>query len=284
MSDISDTESEVYATEVNPSATEKTMAENSNPKKAFGSPAADQVLQVLDYLSAQRGPVPASAVARTLNLPRSTTYQLLRVMEHRGFVVHSPESRRYGLGVRAFELGSGYARQQPLVLLGSPILRRLVADTGHSGHLAVLHGTDVVYLVEERTHKGPRLVSDVGVRLPAHLTATGRAILHTLPKAQLRALYPDATSPLPRRHGSGPETLKDLRELLRQGRQRGFATEHGEVTDGLASIAVAVTDRTGWPVAAVAITAPENDLSDDIASATVTRVREAADELSTRLG
>jgi DNA-binding IclR family transcriptional regulator len=170
------------------------------------------------------------------------------------------------------------------VLLGSPILRRLVADTGHSGHLAVLHGTDVIYLVEERTHHGPRLVSDVGVRLPAHLTATGRAILHTLPKAQLRALYPDATSPLPRRHGGGPETLKDLKELLRQGRQRGFATERGEVTEGLASVAVAVTDRTGWPVAALAITAPEKDISDDTASHTVTRVREAASELSTRLG
>ena len=262
----------------------KTMAEKQSPKKAFGSPAADQVLQVLDYLSAQRGPVPASAVARTLNLPRSTTYQLLRVMEHRGFVVHSPESRRYGLGVRAFELGSGYARQQPLVLLGSPILRRLVADTGHSGHLAVLHGTDVVYLVEERTHKGPRLVSDVGVRLPAHLTATGRAILHTLPKAQLRALYPHAAIRLPRRQGSGPETLKDLKELLRKGRQRGFATEHGEITEGLASIAVAVTDGTGWPVAAIAITAQENELGHQNAFANVNRVVGAAKELSRRFG
>ena len=259
------------------------MAEQAATKKAFGSPAADQVLHVLDYLSTQRGPVPASSIARALSIPRSTTYQLLRVMEHRGFVVHVPESRRYGLGVRAFELGSGYARQQPLVLLGSPILRRLVSDTGHSGHLAVLHGTDVIYLVEERTHKGPRLVSDVGVRLPAHLTATGRAILHTLPKAQLRALYPDASSPLPQRHHHGPNSLRELKELLRQGRQRGFATEHGEVTEGLASIAVAVTDRTGWPVAAIAITAPESDMSDSGLSMKEARVREAGAELSLRL-
>jgi len=253
-------------------------------KKAFGSPAADQVLQVLDYLSKQRGPIPATAIARTLGIPRSTTYQLLRVMEQRGFVVHVPERKRYGLGVRAFELGSGYARQQPLVLLGSPILRRLVADTGHSGHLAVLHGTDVIYLVEERTHRGPRLVSDVGVRLPAHLTATGRAILSALPTAQLRALYPDARIPLARRHDDGPTTLKELKDLLRITRQRRFATEHGEVTEGLASIAIAVTDRTGWPVAALAITAPEKDISDDVASDTVTRVRSAAQELSARLG
>lgn len=261
-----------------------TTAGTPPSKKAFGSPAADHVLQVLDFLSGLRGPAPASAIVRALGLPRSTVYQLLRVMEHRGFVVHVCETRRYGLGVRAFELGSGYARQQPLVLLGSPILRRLVSDTGHSGHLAVLHGTDVIYLVEERTHRGPRLVSDVGVRLPAHLTATGRAILATLPQAQLRALYPDASIPLPQRHDHGPQSLKELRELLRQARQRGFATEHGEVTEGLASIAVAATDRTGWPVAALAVTAPEKDLSDDKTSTIVTRVVGAAAELSSRLG
>lgn len=254
-------------------------------KKAFGSPAADQVLQVLDLLSRQRGPLPASSISRSLDIPRSTTYQLLRVMEQRGFVVHLPERGRYGLGVRAFELGSGYARQQPLVLLGSPLLRRLVADTGHSGHLAVLHGTDVIYLVEERTHRGPRLVSDVGVRLPAHLTATGRAILQALPPAQLRALYPDARVPLFTRNSKGPVTIKELKTLLRPTRQRGFATEHGEVTPGLASIAVAVTDRTGWPVAAVAITAEEKTLSDEGATTEVVGlVRLAATELSERLG
>jgi DNA-binding IclR family transcriptional regulator len=253
------------------------------PKKAFGSPAADQVLHVLDYLSTQRGPIPASAIARALHLPRSTTYQLLRVMEHRGFVVHIPARSRYGLGVRAFELGSGYARQQPLVLLGEPLVRRLVADTGHSGHLAVLHGTDVIYLVEERGHKGPRLISDVGVRLPAHLTATGRALLAALPPAQLRALYPDATTPLATRHGVGPKTLRELKTLLSTTRQRGCATEHGEVTEGLASVAVAVTDRTGWPVAALAITAPEGDITDSGSSTLAATVSEAAADLSRRL-
>jgi len=252
-------------------------------KKAFGSPAADQVLQVLDYLSTQRGPSQAQTIAHALGLPRSTTYQLLRVMEARGFVHHLPERGRYGLGVRAFELGSGYARQQPLVLLGAPILRRLVADTGHSGHLAVLHGTDVIYLLEERTHRGPRLVSDVGVRLPAHLTATGRAILQAVPPAQLRALYPDAKVPLPTRHNVGPTSVRELKTLLQAARQRGFATEHGEITEGLASVAVAVVDRTGWPVAALAVTAPESDAS-GVEAALVERVSQAARELSSRLG
>ena len=56
----------------------------------------------------------------------------------------------------------------------------------------MLHGRDVLYVVEERAPGRPPLVTDVGVRLPAHLTASGRAILAALPAAQVRALYPDA--------------------------------------------------------------------------------------------
>ena len=63
-------------------------------------------------------------------------------------------------------------------------LAELVDRTGQSAHLAVLHGRDVLYVLEERAPGRAPLVSDVGVRLPAHLTASGRAILARL-KSQL---------------------------------------------------------------------------------------------------
>ncbi|MGR7027478.1 helix-turn-helix domain-containing protein [Geodermatophilus sp. URMC 62] len=77
-------------------------------------PAARQTLALLQALARQPGPVPAAALARELGLPRSTTYHLLAEMVAAGFVVHLPEERRYGLGVSAFEIGSAYARQEPL--------------------------------------------------------------------------------------------------------------------------------------------------------------------------
>ena len=217
--------------------------------------SATRVLDVVDYLAAQRGPVPAQSIARALSMPRSTMYELLHAMVERGYAVHVPEERRYGLGVRAYELGSGYLRQQPLVLWGKPLVTKLVQQTGCNGHLAILNGNDVVYLVEERSPKGPQLVSEVGVRLPAHLTATGRALLAALPKAQVRALYPKTAFPLSSRTGKGPETEKDLSAVLEETRKRGFALEEDEITEGLSSLAIAATDRSGWPVAALAITA-----------------------------
>ncbi len=216
-------------------------------------PAAEHALAVLRHLARQAGPVPAAAVARDVGLPRSSTYHLLAVLVEQGFVVHLPEEHRYGVGVAAFELGSAYSRQAPLTRLARPVLARLVDRVGHSAHLAVLHGREVLYLVEERAPGRPSLVTDVGVRLPAQLTASGRAMLAGLPAAQVRALFPDRTA-FARRTGTGPDGLAGLRRVLADVRHRGYATEDGEVTPGFASVAAAARDHTGHPVAGVAVT------------------------------
>src|SRR3954453_22045149 len=237
-------------------------------------------------MARQPGPVPAAALARDLDLPRSTTYHLLGELVAAGFVVHLPEERRYGLGVSAFELGSAYLRQEPLARLARPVLGRLVDAVGHTAHLAVLHGREVLYVVEERAPRRPPLVTDVGVRLPAQLTASGRAVLAHLPAAQVRALYPDRSAFVDR-HGSGPPSLSALRTLLAETRQRGYAVEDGEVTPGFASVAAAVLDHNGHPVAGVAVTYPSRPGQENAGAAdeaTVEATRRTAAALTNRLG
>lgn len=220
-------------------------------------PAATRALRVLRFLAGQPDPVPLDRIMRACELPRSTTYHLLHAMEAEGFVVHLADEHRFGLGPAAFELGSGYARQEPLQRIARRPLADLVDRTAQSAHLAILHGREVLYVIEERAPGRPPLVTDVGVRLPAHLTASGRAILAGLPASQVRALYPSAAHFVDR-HGRGPATPSALRVLLSDTRQRGYAVEDGEVTPGLASVAVAVLDHNRHPVAAVAVTYPED--------------------------
>ncbi len=242
-------------------------------------PAADQTLRILRYLAARPAPVAASAIARELGLPRSSVYHLLAAMAAHGFVLHLQEDRRWGLGTSAFELAGGYARQQPLARLGRPLVAALSDRLGESAHLAVMSGGDVLYIVEERAPRRTALVTDVGVRLPAHLTASGRAMLAALPREQVRALYPSASS-FPDRTGVGPRTPQALREVLREVRARGYATEDSEVADGLRSVGAVVRDHTGWPVAAVAVTwAGSANTEEELADA----VRSTASVLQARL-
>ena len=243
-------------------------------------PAATRALRVLRYLAGQPDPVTLERLASALDLPRSTAYHLVNAMIDEGFVAHLPDEHRYGLGVAAFEVGSGYARQEPLQRISRRPLAALVDSLGHSAHLAVLHGRDVLYVLEERAPGRPPLVTDVGVRLPAHLTASGRAILAALPPSQVRALYPDKAAFVDR-HGLGPTSPSALRAVLTETRQRGYAVEEGEVTPGLASVAAAVLDHNGHPLAGVAVTFPADDPPAPARAAEATR--RTADLLTRRL-
>jgi len=245
-------------------------------------PAAAQALEVLQYLGTQAQPAAAAAISRDLGLPRSTTYHLLDTLVRAGFVVHVAEERRYALGVAVYELASGYSRQTSLQRLARIPLATLVDSVGQNAHLAIMHGRDVIYVIEERASGRPPLITDVGVRLPAHLTASGRAMLAQMPPPQVRALYSDPGS-FVLRNELGPRSLTALRQLLSDTRRQGFASEDGEVTPEFASVAVAVGDRTGYPVAAVAVTFPGDEVDQADRDRLAARVTRTATEISRRL-
>lgn len=247
-------------------------------------PAARSALTVLKVLAARGGPLRATTLARELGIPRSSMYQLLGVLRDEGFVVHYPEDRTYGLSDLVAQLGSAATASERIARLARPLLERLVASAPAPvvAHLAVLGGSDVVYAGRVQGFRAPTTVSDVGVRLPAHLTATGRAMLAALPRAQVRALYPDRAA-LTHRNPAGPSTLAELDALLAEARQRGWAHEDGDVTPEYASVGAAAFDRNDYPAAAIGVTflrsAVDDAARERLSAATV----ETAAALTSRL-
>ena len=126
------------------------------------------------------------------------------------------------------------------------------------------------------------LITDVGVRLPAVLTASGLAMLARLPAAQVRALFPNAGAFVETEQG--PTTPTALRQLLSDVRNRGYAAEEGSVTIGLSSLAQAVLDHSGHPTAAVAVTYVGDEVDHRTNASLVEAVTGAAFQLSRRLG
>ncbi|RWZ85008.1 IclR family transcriptional regulator [Glutamicibacter sp. HZAU] len=246
-------------------------------------PAADNTLRILRLLASRKTPTPAAMIATLLELPRSSVYQLLNVMLEHGFISHYPEDKSYGLGVSAFELSSAYTRQEPLARLGAPLIAQLVDKVGESAHLAVLHGSDVLYIVEERAKGRPSLVTDVGVRLPSHLTASGRAILAALPKSQVRALYPSAASFSERVAESSISSYAQLRRELEQSTQRGYAVERGDVTPDFHSLAMEIRDSNDWPVAAVAVTFLADRVPEEKREALLAQIHATAAAITSRV-
>ena len=211
-------------------------------------------------------------------------YQLLGVLRDEGFVVHYPEDRTYGLSDRVAQLGSAATASERIARLARPLLERLVASAPVPvvAHLAVLGGGDVVYAGRVQGFRAPTTVSDVGVRLPAHLTATGRAMLAALPRAQVRALYPNRDA-LTHRNAAGPTSLAELDALLAEARERGWAHEDGDVTAEYGSVGAAARDRNDYPAAAIGVTFLRSAVDDVSRNALSAATVETAAALTSRL-
>lgn len=256
------------------------MAHTSSPRNTAN------LLRILTYMASQAAPVSAQAIATELRIPRSTIYELLGVMCEYGYAVALRPIRRYSLGVRAFELSSAYSRQEPMARLSKVMLRRFVDRVGEAPHLAILQGSDVVYVAEERAPRRAPLVTVEGVRLPAYQTASGRAMMAWLPREQLRAMVPRGRELPSRVAGRSPENYSDLLQSLRVIRQQGYATEAEEVTEGLASVVVPIFDVNDWPQAAFGVTF-ELDRHPDVeqmVEAVLPDIERFAAELERRLG
>ncbi|MFJ9712720.1 IclR family transcriptional regulator [Streptomyces sp. NPDC101234] len=235
------------------------MSGRGRETASSASPAVGRALDILLYLAGRSGLVRAATLARDLGIPRSSAYHILTVLQERGFVTYVSNEQAYGLGVASFEIGSAYLRHEPLERLARPILRDLAKRLGQTVHLGILYGAETVYLLKERPVTGragdveATLVTDIGVRLPAHLTANGRAILAHSTEAQLAALFPRPGN-LITRTGKGPRSLPELLNLLARDRERGWSEEVELVSEGFRSMGVAAFDHNRRPVAALSST------------------------------
>ncbi|MCF8551551.1 MAG: IclR family transcriptional regulator [Candidatus Nanopelagicales bacterium] len=257
-------------------------------------PAAEKTLDVLLTLARAAGPISAATISRECAIPKSSLYHLLATMQSRGFVAPAGNAT-WGLGASAFEAGAAYIRHESTEQRARPILKQAMVATTKIrsvvspvvgpvvGHVGILRGNDTLYILKESTSRQIALVTDVGVRLPAHLTASGRAMLAHLSVAQVRALFPDARA-FADRTGAGPQTLSELRTLLRAERERGFAREDGFITPGYSSVAAAVFDHLGQPTASMSVTFRQDTVDLPGCEYLVEIVQDSAQKLTDRIG
>lgn len=247
------------------------------------SNSAANVLRILNSLAGHIKPLTAASLARELSMSRSTTYRILGTLVEFGYVSHDQETGRFSLGVRAYELAWAYQRQEPLRRIALTVVEHIVDQVHQSAHFAVLSGKDVIYVVEQRGSMGLSLVTDVGVRLPAELTASGQAMLAQLSDKQVSALYP-SNRYLADRTGSGPKSVVELQEILAQTRARGWAQEVENITPGWSTVAVAVLDNSGYPIGSLAMTYHSTDLPEDRLLPLISKLKQAAAAIGYRAG
>ncbi len=216
--------------------------------------SAGRALDILSAISASPTGVAFADLVDELELPKSSVFEVLDVLLQRRFVQLDPETRRYTLAVRAWEVGSRYLGQHELAVEAQPFMKVVVAELNETVQLAVLDGMDNVYIGKVDCTHPVRLQSAVGKRLPAHATGLGKALLAALTPGELEQRLEGAALT-----GFTTRTITDRVRLLAQLeaiRRAGFAVDDQEYTPGLRCVAVPVRDHRGATVAALSASVP----------------------------
>ncbi len=243
--------------------------------------SADRVLQIFDLLAAH-GPATFSEVVSELQLPASSTHNLLKTLVRRNYLLIDPRDRRYHLGLRLWEVAQAYLAHDSLPRLAQPIMDRLTELTGETAQLARLDGVENVYLAISESPQPMKLVSAIGKRLYAHATGLGKVLLAGLPDDEARQRL--SLVELPR---FTPNTIVDLNALLaalREARRRGYATDNEEYVIGCRCVAMPIRDAGGRVVAAMSVSIPTPRYNEELAARVHEALAAAVEELSTRLG
>ena len=196
-------------------------------------------------------PSGVTELALATGLQKSNVHRILSTLRFMGYVRSNADSS-YEPTLRLWELGQRIHARMNLPAAARPHLQRLMQETDETSHLAVLDGREVVYVETIETGNPVRAHTPLGGRAPAYCTASGKALLSGRPAAVI-----EAVARLSVRHT--PSTITGPGELLRvlkQVRERGYATNVGEFRPNVAGIAAPVVDRRGEVVAAVGIAGP----------------------------
>ena len=253
-------------------------AGEENPKNFVQSVVkAFAVLRVFDAALPE---LTISEVAARAGLDRGTAFRLVHTLVHLGYLAPVPRGRRYRLTLKCLELGYAPLARADLKMLARPLLSELVPEIADAASLGMLDGPDVVY-VERAQIDLPRLNLDrrAGSRTGAYGAALGHVLLACLPVARQRELL-EASN----RVRLSEKTLVDIEAILArlaEVRARGYAISDGENAYGLRTVAAAVLDTDGSPVAGVSLTIHTDRMPmETFAERAVPEVRRVAGELT----
>lgn len=247
------------------------MVSGVRNKPSYAITSVDHALHLALMLQ-QEGPMRVVDAAERLGVSVSTAHRLLSMLVYRDFASQDVD-RRYRAGSVLNPATPSEAPTALLRRLAMPHLQRLVDQHRESANLMVLAGDQARIIATVEANQVLRVGDRAGRTLPAHLTSGGRAVLATLPPAEIT-----------RRYAGVPDVdLARLRRDLGLVRRRGFAINDQRTEKGVTAIGVPVHDRTGEAVAAIALAIPTARFDRDRLPVWVSALSAAAEQVTAEL-
>jgi IclR family KDG regulon transcriptional repressor len=221
-------------------------------------------------------------ISAALGMDKSVVHRILATLKLHDFVAQNPKSKKYRIGIRAWEVGRKFVVSSWLDQVAMPLLTDVVKQSGGTGYVGCLDGTDVVYLAVVHGPGTFQVHVDVGARLVAHTNALGRSLLSRLPVLERREVLSRIEDQVGR---SGPmKPVDELERDLDAIRERGYAENRGESRQGVGAVGAPIVNQSGYPIAALSVAFPLLPEFEGMWSILPPKIMAVASEVSRRLG
>ncbi len=233
------------------------------------------VAKTLAAHTAENG-VSISDLSKQCELPLSTMHRLLKAMIKQGMVEQDERTKCYRLGTIWLEYGLQVYDSMDYVTKIRPELERLGHEVDESVYLSRPAGVEAIILERIDSEKNTiRIYDQLGLRIPMHIGAANKAMLANMPSSKSAAIL-QKLLPI--------EQLATVKATLKEIKKQGYATSHGERTEGTSSVAVAILDGLGEVVGAVSIGFISFNLTENRMDFLIEKVMETGKRISEKLG
>lgn len=239
------------------------MSRTRNPNGGGTIQSVTRALSLLELLAKETSTISLSELSHKANLKMATVHRLLTTLMNRGFVEQDNLTLRYRLGIKLFEIGNAALIVNDLRSIVRPFLKQLSEQVNETINLAILDGTEVVYIdqLESTNMVIVKMFARVGSRGPAYCTGTGKVLLADLSVDELRKRF------------SGVEFVKfteytitdidRLIEALLKIKKQGYALDFSERDPGVICIAAPIYNYEGRVQAAISVSTPAQRISEE---------------------
>jgi DNA-binding IclR family transcriptional regulator len=188
-------------------------------------------------------------ISKILSMLPSKVSRMLGTIEKEGFLEKNPETKKYRLGIRFFELGVVYAFHLPLRRIIRPHIEQMAKELNLTVGWAILRNNRVIVVDRIQNMNIDMLAQRIGLNLPIHTTAIGKLLLAYLPEEEQDKILESID--LVKLTNATMVDKKLIKENLKVIKERGYATDEGETHEDLNGIAAPIKNSTGDVVAAI---------------------------------
>lgn len=254
---------------------------SQQPSQAPKVKSADRVLDIFELYTGDKDSFSLTEIAKELNMPVSSTYQIIQNMLNRGYLEADSTGKQFHLGNKIFEIRVQHRKNTNLPTEFFNVAGKMAEELNETVLLGVRSGDKVVYIAEKSVAQPIRVSSSIGSVLPLHASASGKILLSSMSEAQIDALYPQTE--LETFTSRTISNLHDLKEELVKVRAMGIAYNFGESIEGVHCIAGPIYDMEGNVVASVSVSIPVVRITDDLWERTQHWIKKACQDISNKV-